>query len=114
MIFAALCDTVCDYCMANLEEQMDPVCCSEKKPPSPHFQFSTLMNHNQIIHKLSLLSFRETTWHKEMFGSGIWVSLEREQQVNALAQSVISQATITTLLSKTLFGHISSALAVSQ
>lgn len=41
--------------MANLEEQMDPVWGSKKKKKktrSPHFQFSTLMNHNQIIHKL--------------------------------------------------------------
>lgn len=41
--------------MGNLEEQMAPVCGSKKKkkePHSHHFQFSTLMNHNQINHKL--------------------------------------------------------------
>lgn len=35
-----------------------------------------------------------------MFGSDFWVSLERHQQVEALAQLVTGQATVTMSLSK--------------
>lgn len=55
------------------------------KTPSPHFQFSTLMNHNQIIHKLPP-RFQTNNMAQRHVWLQVWVCLVRKQRADELAQ----------------------------
>lgn len=59
-----------------------------RKTPSPHFQFSTLMNHNQIIHKLPP-RFQTNNMAQKCVWLRVWVWLVRRQHVDELARSGI-------------------------
>lgn len=59
-----------------------------RKTPSPHFQFSTLMNHNQIIHKLPP-RFQTNNMAQKCVWLRVRVWLVRRQHVDELARSGI-------------------------
>lgn len=59
-----------------------------RKTPSPHFQFSTLMNHNQIIHKLPP-RFQTNNMAQKRVWLRVRVWLVRRQHVDELARSGI-------------------------
>lgn len=73
---------------------MAPACGSKKKKKershSPYFQFSTLMNHNQINHKL-LPQFQTDNMAPEHIWLRVSVYLVKKQQVDNLAQPVFGQ-----------------------
>lgn len=69
------------------------------KTPSPHFQFSTLMNHNQIIHKLPP-QFQTNNMAQRRVWLWVWVYLVRKQQVDELAQLVFGQTATENCITK--------------
>lgn len=63
---------------------------SEKNYPLPTFQFSTLMNRNQIIHKLPP-RFQTNNMAQKHVWPLVWVCLMGKQQVEKLPQLVFGQ-----------------------
>lgn len=88
-IFTAVCDTVRDIVWPIWRSRWTQ-CVVQKKICSPHFQFSTLMNHNQIIHKLPP-QFQTNRMAQKHVWLRVRVYLVKKQQVDELAQLVFGQ-----------------------
>lgn len=89
-IFTAACDIVWPiwrsrWTQCGVQEK-------NKKKPSPHFQFSTLMNHNQIIHKLPprFQTNRTAGGGGSLFWLPLPAHLVKKQRVDELARPFIS------------------------
>lgn len=70
-----------------------------RKTPSPHFQFSTLMNHNQIIHKLPP-QFQINNMARKRVWLQVWVCLVRKQRVDELAQLIAGRFAAKNVITK--------------
>lgn len=77
-----------------------------RKTPSPHFQFSTLMNHNQIIHKLPP-QFQTNNMAQKRVWLWVWICLVKRQQVDELAQLVFGQPAAENCITKSAWGAVS-------
>lgn len=68
------CDTVCDIVQPIWYSRWTQYAAQKKNTPSPHSQFSTLMNHNQMINKLPP-QFQTNKMAPELL---VWVCLVRK------------------------------------
>lgn len=87
-IFIAVHDAVCDIVLPIWMSRWTQ--CVVDKTRSSHFQFSTLMNHNQIIHKL-LPQMQANNMAQKHVWLWVWVYLVKKQQVDELAQLVFGR-----------------------
>lgn len=95
-----MCDIVCPIWKSRWTQ------CVVQKTRFPHFQFSTLMNHNQIIHKLPP-QFQTNNMAQKYVWLWVWLYLMMKQQVDELAQLVFGQPATENCITKSAWGAVS-------